>query len=142
MEFKYDARTKTGQAQKGTIQAKSKHGAVAALHARNFVVLSVLGREDISIFSAQISILNRVKAKEKVAFSRQLSTLFSARIPLLEALQALARQTENKYFAEIIFGIANDVEGGSLLSRALAKHPKIFSSFFINMVRSGEVSGG
>ncbi len=142
MEFRYTARTNTGQIQKGNIEAKSKQDAIAALQDRNLIILDVLGREDTSVFNAQISIFNRVKTKEMVAFSRQLSTLFSARIPLLEALRALARQTENKYFSQIIFEIANDVEAGSLLSKALAKYPKAFSGFFINMVRSGEVSGG
>jgi len=142
MEFKYTARTNTGQIQKGAIQAKSKQEAIMALQERDLIILDVLGREDASVFNAQIAIFNRVKSKEMVAFSRQLSTLFSARIPLLEALRALGRQTENKYFSKIIFEIANDVEAGSLLSKALAKHPKVFSGFFINMVKSGEVSGG
>ncbi len=142
MEFKYTARTNAGQIQKGNIQAKSKQEAIEALQARDLIILDVLGRENQSVLSAQISIFNRVKSKEMVAFSRQLSTLFSARIPLLEALRALGRQTENKYFNQIIFAIANDVEAGSLLSKALAKHQKVFSGFFINMIRSGEVSGG
>jgi len=142
MDFKYTARANTGQIQKGNIQAKSKQEAITALQERDLIILDVLGREDTSIFNTQIAIFNRVKSKEMVAFSRQLSTLFSARIPLLEALRALARQTTNKYFSQIIFAIANDVEGGSLLSKALAKYPRVFSGFFINMVRSGEVSGG
>lgn len=142
MEFKYLARTSAGKTQKGTITARTKRGAVAALHERGLIILEVLGKESQSFLGAQIKIFNRVKSKEKVAFARQLATLFSARIPLLQALSALGRQTENAYFSQIIFSVANNVEGGSLFSRALAKYPNVFSAFFINMVRSGEASGG
>jgi type IV pilus assembly protein PilC len=142
MEFKYSARTKEGQIQKGVIEAATKREAIGALQARNLIILEVVEGITASVFSAQITIFQRVKGKEMVAFSRQLSTLFSARIPLVEALRALARQTDNKYFSLVIFEIANDIEAGSLLSKAVAKYPKVFSQFFVNMIRSGEVSGG
>ncbi|MFH0852065.1 MAG: type II secretion system F family protein [bacterium] len=142
MEFKYTARTKEGQVQKGTIQAPSKSEAIAVLQARNLIILDIGQGAKGMVLSKEITIFNRVSGKEKVSFSRQLSTLFSARIPLLEALRVLARQTPNRYFSQIIFDVANEVEGGNLLSKALTKYPKVFSDFFVNMVRSGEISGG
>jgi len=124
------------------MEASSKKEAVAILQNRNLIILDLVEGARPTVFTAQITIFQRVKGKEMVAFSRQLSTLFSARIPLLEALRVLAKQTENRYFSQIIFEAANDVEAGTLLSKALAKYPKVFSQFFINMIRSGEVSGG
>ena len=142
MEFKYTGRTREGQIQKGSIDAGSKKEAVAALQNRNLIILDLIEGERPTVLTQQITIFQRVRGKEMVAFSRQLSTLFSARIPLLEALRVLARQTSNKYFSQIIFEVANEIEAGSLLSKALAKYPKVFSQFFVNMIRSGEVSGG
>ena len=142
MEFKYTGRTREGQIQKGSIEAASKKEAVALLQNRNLIILDLIEGARRTVLTQQITIFQRVKGKEMVAFSRQLSTLFSARIPLLESLRVLARQTENKYFSQVIFEIANDVEAGTLMSKALAKYPKVFSNFFINMIRSGEVSGG
>lgn len=142
MEFKYTGRTREGQIQKGSIDAGSKKEAVSALQNRNLIILDLIEGERPTVLTQQITLFQRVRGKEMVAFSRQLSTLFSARIPLLEALRVLARQTSNKYFSQIIFGVANEVEAGSLLSKALAKYPKVFSQFFVNMIRSGEVSGG
>lgn len=142
MEFKYTARSVQGQIQKGTIEAVSKTEAVGALHERNLIILELLEVGSEPFFSKPITLFQRVKPKEIVVFSRQLATLFAARISLLESLRALGRQTTNRYFSQVIFDIANEVEGGSLFSIALGKYPKIFSSFFVNMVRSGEVSGG
>lgn len=142
MEFKYVARTRDGKIQRGAIEAPSKREAIATLQGRNLIILEMTETGKGTVFTQQITIFQRVKGKEMVAFSRQLSTLFSARIPLIQALRALARQTENKYFSAIIYDVSNEVEGGSLLSKALAKYPKVFSAFFINMIRSGEVSGG
>lgn len=143
MEFKYAARSKDGHIQKGTVESQSKRDAIAELHSRNLVILDLSqGTRAGNILSYQIGIFNRVRGKEMVSFSRQLATLFSAKISLLESLRALARQTANKYFSKVLFDIASEVEGGSLLSKAMAKHPKVFSAFFINMIRSGEAAGG
>lgn len=143
MEFKYSARTPSGQIQRGSTEAASREKAIEALQEKNLIILELRSAlSPNSILSQQITIFQRVKGKEMVAFSRQLATLFSARIPLLESLKVLSRQVENKYFSQILFDVANEVESGSLLSKALSKYPKVFSSFFVNMVRSGEVSGG
>lgn len=142
MEFKYNARTQEGQTQKGSIEAASRRDAIDSLQSKNLIILDIIQVGGRSVFTQDLKIFQRVKGKEMVVFSRQLSTLFSARIPLIQSLRALARQTQNKYFSNVIFDISNEIEGGSLLSKALAKYPKVFSAFFINMIRSGEVSGG
>jgi type IV pilus assembly protein PilC len=143
MEFKYTAKTGDGQIQKGEVEAKNRTEAINTLHGRSLFILNLEEpQKGGEILSHNIVLFRRVKAKEIVVFSRQLATLFSAKISILESLRALAKQTENKYFSQIIFDMASEVEGGSMFSKVLAKYPAIFSGFFINMVRSGELSGG
>jgi type II secretory pathway component PulF len=84
---------------------------------------------------------NRISTKEFVIFSRQLAILIDSNVPLIQALRAISLQTSNPYFSQILEKITYDIEGGSSISGALTKHPDIFSHFYINMVKSGEVSG-
>jgi len=141
MQFNYIIRTKEGETQSGVIDSVTRRVAIETLQSKGFIIFSLQPVSAAPIFARQIKFLQRVKQKELIAFSRQLSILFSAQVPLLESLQALGKQTENKYFSQIIFEVADDVEGGTIFSKALAQHRKIFSDFFINMVRSGESSG-
>lgn len=143
MEFNYVARTKQGEMQTGIVEAPSRNGAVETLQSRGLVLLDLRsGASGGSIFSIKLKIFQRVKLKEMTTFSRQLATLVSAQVPLLSSLETLSKQTENEYFKDMIMEVASDVEGGSVLSKALSRHPKIFSNFFVNMVKAGEVSGG
>lgn len=143
MEFNYVARTKQGEMQTGVVEAPNRNGAVETLQSRGLVLLDLrAGSSGESIFSMKLKIFRRVKLKEMTTFSRQLATLVSAQVPLLLSLQALAKQTENEYLRDTILEVENDVEGGAVLSKALSRHPKIFSNFFVNMVKAGEVSGG
>lgn len=141
MQFNYVAKNKTGEIQSGTIKAASQEAAVAALQAGGFIVLSCAPAETMSLWLKQVKFLQRVKFKDIVNFSRQLAILFSAKVSLVSALQALARQQQSPYFGEVLFGVANDVEAGIIFSKALAKYPKIFSPLYINLIKSGEVSG-
>ncbi|MBI4811982.1 type II secretion system F family protein [Candidatus Falkowbacteria bacterium] len=140
MKFNYIARTNTAEVETGQISAPSQAEAVELLHGRNLVVLSCQPTLSLPFWLKDIKIKS-IKQKDLVIFSRQLAALFSARVPLVTALRALARQQENSYFKEIIFGISNDVEAGFIFSKALSKHPNEFSTFYINLVKSGEVSG-
>jgi type IV pilus assembly protein PilC len=89
----------------------------------------------------RIAMFRRVPRKEIVNFSRQIAVLAEANVPLLEALNAISEQTLNPRLSQAVRALISDIEGGMPLSDALAKHPKIFSSFYVNMVRSGEASG-
>jgi len=140
MKFNYIARNSAAEVETGQISASSQAEAIENLHGRNLVVLSCRPVISMPFWLKDIKIKS-VKQKELVVFSRQLSALFSAKVPLVTALRALARQQQNYYFKEIIFEIANDVEAGFILSKSLSKHPKEFSAFYINLVKSGEVSG-
>jgi len=141
LQFNYLAKTKEGSVQSGAIEAPVESAAIEILQNRGLIILSLSAAKRGPIFVRQIKIFQRVKQKELVNFSRQFATLSSAQVPLLQSLQALIKQTPNQYFREILSGISSEVEGGSLLSRAFAKHPKVFSDFFVNMIKSGEVSG-
>lgn len=142
MEFNFVARTKQGEMQTGAVEAASRNLAIETLQARGLVLLDLKSGRSGSILTANFKMFQRVKMKDLTNFARQLSTLVSAQVPLLSSLQSLSNQTENEYFRDIIFEVASDVEGGTVFSKALAKHPKVFSDFFVNMVKSGEASGG
>ena len=86
-------------------------------------------------------VLDRVKPKDIVMFSRQFSVLIGASVALVQSLKLLADQTKNVKFKGIIGEIADEVDGGAKLSDSLAKRPKVFSDFYVNVVRSGETSG-
>lgn len=85
--------------------------------------------------------LNRVRTKDKIIFSRQMSTLINAGLPLVQSLRNVAGQTENRAFKVVINHIISDVEGGKTFSEALSKHPRVFDNVYISMVAAGEVSG-
>ncbi len=142
MNFNYVARTKQGEMQTGVVEAATRNAAIETLQSRGLVLLDLQSDRKGSFFSMNLKIWQRVPMKDLTNFARQLATLVSAQVPLLASLQSLFNQTENEYFKEIIFEVANEVEGGTVFSKALARHPKVFSDFFVNMVKSGEVSGG
>jgi len=141
MEFNYTVKTKQGETQSSVIEANNSRAALEALQARNLIVLSLEPSTKMPFFAKRLPIFERVKAKDIVIFTRQLATLVSAQVPLLVALQALAKQTESEHFRNVILEVSADVEGGLVLSRALGKHPKVFSIFVVNMIKPGEASG-
>ena len=141
MKFKYQAKNEKGEMQSGTIEASSEAVAIGILQSHRLVVVSITSMMEISALFRNVKFLQKIPAKDLVVFSRQLATLIEAKITLLEALKTLHKQTSNGFFKEKIFEIANDVEGGRSLSFSLAKHPKIFSEFYVNLIKAGEVSG-
>ncbi|MBZ9569593.1 type II secretion system F family protein [Patescibacteria group bacterium] len=141
MRFNYQARTKTGSPQAGTVEASSREAAVALLEKYGLYVTSLERTTAVPVFFRKIKLFQRISSGEIVGFSRQLAIMFRSRIPIVEIFYTLAKQTKNPLFKEKIVQIAEDVEGGVSLSSTLTKHPKIFSQFYVSMVKSGEVSG-
>ena len=141
MKFNYQARTKKGEIQSGTAEASSREAAISLLQKYGLYVTILEEAEAPPIYARRIKFFERIPAAEIVLFSRQLSILFKSKVSLVEALEVLAIQTKNPDFKEKIFKMAEDVEGGTALSGALSRHPKIFSSFYIAMVKAGEASG-
>jgi len=140
-EFNYQAKTREGHVVQGVVDAPNQTTAVDILHGRGYIILSLEALNK-GAFDYDInSFFSRPNNKDLVIFTRQLSTLIDADMPLSEGLRTLARQIEKSTFRKIISEIAEAVEGGSLLSAALAQYPKLFSNFYIKLVQSGEVSG-
>ncbi|MEX0933700.1 MAG: type II secretion system F family protein [Candidatus Paceibacterota bacterium] len=143
MLFNYKVVTKEGDRQEGTIDTINKDTAISSLQGRGFTVLSVSSSDDEkgSIFNMDIEIFSGVPRRDIVIMSRQIATLSGAQVSALRIFRMLAAQAENKRLRRALTEISDDVQGGSSISAALDKHPKIFSEFYVNMVRSGEETG-
>ena len=133
--FNYTA-TRNGKTTKGTIESGSKEAAIATLNKQGLRPIIVSETN-----SKRGKKRGKVKQKELVVFTRQLSTMISAGVPMTKAFATLQSQTENKYFKEVIGGIFKDIEGGGSLAEALAVYPRVFSEVYVNMVRAGEAGG-
>ena len=107
---------------------------------RGLIPLDVKNKEESG--SSFVHFGGKVKTKDKVLFSRQLASLLSAGIPLVQAIRMVGNQVKNKKFKNVIISIATDIEGGSSFSKALAKYPDIFSRAFIGVISAGETTGG
>ncbi len=139
--FNYRARDRAGQAVAGTLDATGLDIARIRLGEMGYIPVSLKeGKARKSGFSINF-LKPKVKDKDIIVFNRQLATLFSAGIPLLRGVQGLAEQMQNKTFKEILLKVAAEIQTGSSFSDALAKHPKVFSGLYINMIRAGEASG-
>src|SRR3989344_706981 len=141
MLFKYRAIDKDGHEREGTIEALSQEVAVAALQRRELIISSIESNEQKGLLDVEIPFFNRIANKEVVILSRQIATLFEAQVSALRVFRLLASEVENQRLARVLTTIADDLQGGSPISTALARHPKVFSLFYVNMVRAGEESG-
>ncbi len=142
MLFNYEAVDDTGAKKTGSIDAINVDVAISSLQRRGLVLTSVKeSGAPTSFLSKNISLFDRVSSKDVVILSRQLSTLFQAQVSALRIFRLLAAETENRVLGNKLQVIADDLQGGSSISTALAKHPKIFTPFYTNMVKAGEESG-
>lgn len=137
-KFIYTA-AKDGKKITGTIEAGNKDSALSVLEHQGIKPLSL--NEIKEKRNLDISIGPKVRIKDLVVFTRQLSTMISAGVPLNRSLATLREQTDNKYFKDVVGKVGKDVEGGKSFADALAAHPKAFNEVFVNMVRAGEAGG-
>ncbi len=140
MKFNYQVRTKEGEIQAGLVEASSKEAALLLLQKHGFYV-TYLERLKIPFYAAKLKIFSGISPKDIVLFSRQLAIMFESKVPMIESLRVLANQIKNLEFQEMLFDLAEEVEGGSSFSQALSRHPKIFSPFYISMIKAGEAAG-
>jgi type IV pilus assembly protein PilC len=139
--FLWEATTKKGEIKKGEIDAADDNVVRGLLRRQGFKSITVKKKpKDLSEYLPAF-LKGRVKEKEVVIFSRIFSTMINAGLPLIQCLELLAKQEQNKAFAKIITSIKEDIEGGSTLCDALKKYPKVFDELFVNLVAAGE-SGG
>ncbi|MFA6079064.1 MAG: type II secretion system F family protein [Candidatus Omnitrophota bacterium] len=138
--FKYAAKDATGKTVSGTVEAKDRAAAIDIIRKKDLILVSI--NEASAKWNLSFSFGKpKIKMDDIVVFSRQLSTMVDAGIPLVGALDILGDQIENKAFGEIIMKVRSDVETGSSLSEAMSKHKTVFSTLFVNMVKAGESSG-
>ncbi len=139
-KFQYIAMERSGKSRKAIIEAESKEAALETLRKQSFRVLSIQPTSKASSLNFTIS-ASKVKVKDLVIFTRQLSTLVNAGVPLVRSISTLQSQSESKALKEQLESVVKKVEGGAALADALAEHPKTFSPIYVNMVRAGEEGG-
>ena len=137
--FVWTGRTREGKTQQGEMPAKNREEVVSFLRRQNILATVVKVKTGAMKFAFPGS--GGVSDKEIVVFTRQFATMIDAGLPLVQCLDILSKQTENKMFAKAIDQIRQDVEGGGTYADALKKHPKIFNDLYVNMVAAGEVGG-
>lgn len=138
--FKYLAENSSGKSKRGTIVALSEAEAFVRLRKQDFNPAEVIDVTD--SFESKVSLFFApIKTKDLVIFSRQFSVMIGASVTVSESLLILVDQTENLSLKNMVSEIAFEVDSGSFLSDAFAKRPKVFSDFFVNIIRSGESSG-
>lgn len=141
LTFKYTARDgKTGEKIKSEVQAESKQAAAKLIKQEGLSPLDINLKDD-SSGSIIGKFTNKVKAKDRILFARQLSTLINAGLPLVQSLRSVLDQTQSKPLKVIISQVISDVEAGSTLSDSLGKYPNVFNQVFVNLIAAGETSG-
>lgn len=138
--FTYVVKDVTGKTHSGTFEAKSRNALIEHLWKQEFVILAIDERPQGVPILLQIG-KPGVKTDQLVVFSRQLATMVDSGIPIAQSLDVLSEQSEDRTLSATLRKVREDIEAGMSLSEALTRHPKIFSDFFINMVRAGESSG-
>lgn len=145
MIFHYTWLNNNGNKEEGELDATSLDNAIVILQKKGITtILEVTEKVDKqnNVLAATSSLFKqKIKPKDIVLFSRQVSTLFEAGVSALRAFRLLAQENENKTLQEQIMGVADDIETGISLSDALSRKPELFSNFYVNMVKAGEESG-
>jgi len=141
MKYIYQARTKEGKLQTGTVEASSKEAAALLLQKYNIVVTSIKEASPPFLERFNISLTQKISKKDLAIFSRQLAVMLKARVSVVQSLRSLALQTKRSDFRDKIFKIAQLVEEGNSLSEAFGNFPEIFNSFYLSLIKRGETTG-
>lgn len=137
--FQWSGKNVKGLIESGEIVASSKEEVIAQLRKRNIVPTLITEKKKAK--GITLSFGKKIKDKDIVVFTRQFATMIDAGLPLVQALEILSTQVENKRFGEVLKQVKADVEGGSTFADALRKHPRVFSELYVNMVAAGEAGG-
>ena len=140
MLFNYKALENSGKRVEGAIDAVSMDVAIGSLQKRGLIISNIEPAEKEKWY-AQFSLFNRVSNKDVVMLSRQMATLFQAQVSALKIFSLLSSEVENPVLRKSMDQIVGDLQSGSSISKALSRHPHIFSDFYVNMVHSGEETG-
>lgn len=141
LSYNYTARDPaSGRKMKAAVEADSEQSAAKLIRAEGLVPIEISVSKTGGAFSF-LRKLNKVHAKDKVLFSRQLSTLLNAGLPLVQSLRNVNNQTESKPLKVVVSKIIADVEAGSALAKAMGKYPDVFNQVYISLIAAGEASG-
>lgn len=139
LTYSFTARdTSTGKKIKSEVQAANKAAAAKMIQSQGYTPIDIQEAGTGGLLGSRTP---KVKIKDKILFTRQLSTLINAGLPLIQSLRSVGDQTQSKSLKIVINGLISDVETGSAFSAALEKYPKVFNQIFISLVASGETSG-
>ena len=142
MLFSYKAIDQANIQREGTVEAQSVDAAITAVQKRGYTIISIDEKtESTGFLNVEFELFNRVSNKEIVILSRQIATLFQAQVSPLRIFRLLSAEIENRKLQLALNQIVEDLQGGSPISRAMAAHPDIFSSFYVNLVKAGEETG-
>jgi type IV pilus assembly protein PilC len=135
--YTYSARNLTGALQQGEIELPTREEVVGFLRKQKLIPVKIQEKKS----TLSLTIGTGIKTREIVIFTRQFATMINSGLPLVQSLDILHTQTENKAFAKVIARVQHDVESGHTLADALRQHPKVFTDLYTNMVAAGEVGG-
>lgn len=138
--FAYVGRNRQGAVKKGELTAKTRDEAVDQLRKQHVVVTSLEEKSGMA-GKYKVRLGSGLTDKDLVVFTRQFGTMINAGLPLIQCLDILSTQSENKVLRETVGDVKNSVEAGSTFSDALKKHPKVFDDLYVNMIHAGEVGG-
>ena len=138
--FAYVGRTRSGAVKKGELSAKTRDEAVDQLRKQSVVVTSLEEKKS-GKGGFNLSFGSGLTDKDLVVFTRQFGTMINAGLPLVQCLEILSTQSENKVLRETVGEVKTQVEAGSTFSDALRRHPKVFDDLYVNLVHAGEVGG-
>ncbi len=137
--FAYAGTARGGRSVTAEINADTRESAIAQLRSQGITVRSIEEKKKVQSFFGEKK--QKITDKDLVVFTRQFATMINAGLPLVQCLEILATQCDNKTFGRLIGEVKMDVESGTTYADALKKHPKTFSSLYCNMVQAGEVGG-
>lgn len=137
--YVWSGKTRDGKRQKGELAAKNKDEVISIMRKQNIMITSVTTRS--KKLSIKLPFGSKVGDKDIAVFTRQFATMIDAGLPLVQCLDILSKQADNKTFASAINEIRQDVEAGSTYADALKKHPAVFGDLYVNMVAAGELGG-
>lgn len=138
--FVWKGRSPSGELLSGEYNAESKDDLVSHLRKRKIIITSMREKAKGNI-NIKLPGSDRVSVKEIGVFTRQFATMINAGLPMVQCLDILSQQTEKEFFRTSIARLMADVEGGSTLAESMARHPKVFSTLYVNMVEAGEAGG-
>ncbi len=138
--FTYKARDNTGQVFSGTLEGESREMVIDRLREMKYFIISV-DKKSGGLLSTEITLFQTIKIRDLAIFFRQFATMVTAGLTLVNCLEILSKQTENKLLSKKIDDIKKNVEQGATLTDAFANHPETFSKLYINMIKAGEIGG-